>query len=117
MKKFIITFLAILSLSVPCFADTIYNNNVAVLQGKIEGVMDGLINIKSMGNVYTIVRKEPSPVFKDTVIARRHLISRQTIRYSGVVVFADSSEVKILCEDTKVVIPRYRVKTIDIYVP
>ncbi len=117
MKKIILILILVLFGAVPTFADTVYNGNTEVINGKIDGVMDGLINIKTNGTIVSIVRKTPSPVFKDTVIARKHTISRQKLRYSGKIIFADSSFVKILCEDTKVVIPRYRVENIEIYVP
>ena len=101
-----------------CFAvDKIYNSVGAVITGKIDGVVEGLIQIKNNGNVVTLVREEPHPVYKDSVEVRKHLLSWKIIKYVGRIIFVDNSSVKILCEDAKVVIPRYKVNKIEMFVP
>lgn len=119
MKKVLFLILFLLILSPACFAaqDKIYNTTGAVITGKIDGITDGLIQIKNNGNIVTLIRKEPHHVYKDSVEVRKRLISRQIIKYVGNIIFADSSSVKIICEDVKVVIPRYKVKKMELFVP
>lgn len=117
MKKLILTFFILVFFSAHAFADAIYDSKGSVITGNIEGIADGLIHIKNNGNIITIVRPELSPVYKDSVTARKRLISKLKIKYSGRVVFVDNGFVKILCEDALVVIPRYKVTNIELYVP
>lgn len=117
MKKILLIFAILLLSQNFSFADEVYNIRGSKISGYIEGVTDGLIQIKNNGNIVTLIRKEPNSIYKDSVEARKHLISRQIIKYTGYVIYADNSSVKILCEDAKVVIPRYRVKNIQMFVP
>ncbi len=117
MKKIFFILVIFIFSQAFCLADVLYNSSGSMISGRIEGVTDGLIQIKNNGNLVTLIRKEPSKVYKDSVEARRHLISRQIIKYTGNIIYADNSSVKIICEDAKVVIPRYRVKKIEMYVP
>jgi len=117
MKNFILILTILFVSQSICFADVLYNAHGSKISGRIEGVTAGLIQIKNNGNIVTLIRKEPSPIYKDSVEARRHLISTQIIKYTGNIIYADNSWVKIICEDAKVVIPRYRVKNIEMFVP
>ncbi len=117
MKKLVLLFLILFFVNNFVLADSIYDSRGSVVTGKIEGITDGLIQIKSNGNLVTLVRAKPSPIYKDNVLARKRLISRQSIKYSGTIIYVDSTFVKILCEDAKVVIPRYRVKNMELYIP
>ena len=101
-----------------CFAkDVIYDSKGSKITGKIEGVTDGLIQIKNNGNIVTLIRNQPHHLYKDAVFARKRLISRQIIKYTGDIVFTDSSSVSIMCAGAKVVIPRYRVQKLELYLP
>ncbi len=117
MKRILFIFSFVLLSCQMVFADAVYDSKGSVISGKIEGVSAGLIQIKNNGNLVTLIRKEPSSVYKDSVEARVRLISGQKIKYSGTILFADNSFVKILCQDAKVVIPRYRVNNIEMFIP
>lgn len=117
MNKIIILLLILFFVPSVVFADVIYNSKGATITGEIEGVTDGLIQIKNNGNLVTLIRREPSPVYKDSVDVRKRFISKQKIKYVGTLIYADNKTLKILCEDVKVVIPRYRVNNIEMFVP
>lgn len=117
MKKILVLLLIFVLNCSASFADSIYNSKGSVITGQIEGVTEGLIQIKNNGNVVTLIRKEPNPIYKDTVEVRKRFISRQIIKYVGHIIYADNSWVKILCEDAKVVIPRYKINKIEMFIP
>ena len=117
MKKLLITFFILIFVNACAFADAIYDSRGSVITGRIEGITDGLIQIKNNGNIISVIRPELSPVYKDSVTARKRLISKLKIKYSGKVFYVDNGFVKILCEDVIVVIPRYKVTNIELYVP
>ena len=118
MKKFLVLVLIFFVACNACFAvDTIYDGRGSKITGKIEGMLEGFIQIKNNGNIVSLVRNNPHHLYKDTVFARKRLISRQIIKYTGDVYFIDSSSVSIMCAGAKVMIPRYRVKKIDLYLP
>ena len=117
MKKIILTIFTVLFFAGSAFADAVYDNRGGVINGKIDGISDGIIQIKKDGNIITIYRTVPSPVYKDSIIVRKHLLSTKTIKYSGHIMFLDTGFVKILCQDTQIVVPRYKVKDVTVYVP
>lgn len=117
MKKILLIFTIFVLSQSFCFADVIYNSKGTTITGYIDGITEGLIQIKNNGNMVTLIRKEPNPIYKDSVEARKHFISRQIVKYTGNIIYADNASVKILCEDAKVVIPRYRVKKIELFIP
>lgn len=117
MKKLLFILFLFLIFINPVFADAVYDTKGSVVSGKIDGVVNGLIQIKNKGALVTFIRKTPNPVYKDIVEAKTKLFFGKKIKYFGTIIFVDSSFVKILCEDVKVVIPRYRVKNIEMYLP
>ena len=117
MKKIILIIFMFLFCTASAFADSVYDNRGGVINGKIDGISEGIIQIKKDGNIITIIRPVQSPVYKDSITVRKHLISKQKIKYSGYIIFADNSFIKILCQDTKIVVPRYKVSDIELYVP
>jgi len=118
MKKILGLVLIFFMASGACFAkDAIYDSKGSKITGKLESVIEGLIQIKNNGNMVTIIRPQAHHLYKDTVYARKRFISRQVIKYTGDVIFADNSSVSIMCAGAKVVIPKYRVKKIELYLP
>lgn len=118
MKKILGLVLIFLLASNACFAkDVIYDSKGSKITGKLEGVADGLIQIKNNGNLVTLIRKQPHHLYKDAVFARKWLLSPSVIKYSGDVVFVDNISATINCAGAKVVIPKYRVKSIELFLP
>lgn len=118
MKKILGLILIFFMMGCACFAkDTIYDSKGSKITGKLETVIDGLIQVKNNGNAVSLVRRQPHHLYKDAVFARKRFLSRQIIKYTGDVLFVDGSSVSIMCAGAKVVIPRYRVKKIELYLP
>ena len=117
MKKIFLLFWVFIGLTSSAFADSVHDSRGGVINGKIDGVSDGIIQIKKDGNIITLIRPKASPVYKDSIIVRKRLISTQKNKYSGYVIFADNGFVRILCQDTQIVVPRYKVSNIELYVP
>lgn len=118
MKKILGLVLILFMACNACFAaDVIYDSKGSKITGKLETVIDGLIQVQNNGNNVSLVRNNPHHLYKDTVFARKRFISRQIIKYTGDVIFVDGSSVSIMCAGAKVVIPRYRVKKIELYLP
>ena len=118
MKKFLGLILIFYLTSCAGFAaDIIYDSKGSKITGKIEGITDGLIQIKNNGNIVTLIRNKPHHLYKDAVFARKRFISHQIIKYTGDIIFTDSSSVSIICAGAKVSIPRYRVQKLELYLP
>ena len=117
MKKILTVLLIFMGLAGCAFADSIHDSKGGVINGKIDGISDGIIQIKKDGNIITFIRPKPSPVYKDSILVRKRLISFQKIKYSGYIIFADSGFVRILCEDNQITVPRYKVSNMELFIP
>lgn len=113
----ILIFIFLILVGLPVFAvDKVYTGKDIVLTGKIEGISDGIIHIKSRGSIMRVLREENSPVFKDSVEIKRRLIFGKKDKYYGHVIFADNRTVTMESEKIFINAPRYKVKNIEIYV-
>ena len=98
------------------FADEIIDNSGNITPCKIETIVDGLVEYRKNGNLYSFQREKNQPVFNDYVDVRNKLFKRNsTIRYSGKILIKDSEDLKIRNEKGDMLIPWYRVKFIGVY--
>lgn len=116
MKKIFLTVLCLFCFAGSAFADTIYNKDKEI-KCKVEGVTGGLISAAVNGNLMSFKRSKENPVFKDYVEARKFLFSREIIKYTGRVEYADNARVKILQDGVLITVPRYKVVNISVFIP
>lgn len=120
-KIFAVSFLFMLALAINqsfVCADEILDSKGNIAPCKIETVMDGLIQYKKDGSLYSFQRSKDQPIFNDYVDVRVNLFKKESdIRYTGKIIAKDSDITRIRNENVDMEIPWYRVKFIGVYKP
>ncbi len=118
MKKIIFAMVFLLMAQSFVLADEVIDSSGNIIPCKIVTVMNGLIEYKKDGNLYTFCREKDSIIFNDYVDVREKLFRKHHIkRYSGKIIVKDLENVIIRNEKGDIDIPWYRVKFIGIYKP
>ena len=100
------------------FADEILDKNGNIIPCRVESVIDGLIEYKKNGNLYSFHRQNDSLVFNDYVDVQEKLFKKESVtRYSGKILFRDMGGLRLRNELGDIDIPWYRVKFVGVYKP
>lgn len=118
MKKLLLILSFLLITNTPVFADEIIDARGTIIPCRIETIMDGLIEYKKDGNLYSFTRAQDSPVFNDYVDVRTNLLKRHSIsRYIGKIIVKDMWGMTLQNENGNINIPFYKIKYLGVYKP
>lgn len=119
MKKFLAVCFLVLMTQSFVLADEIIDAKGNIIPCKVETVMDGFIEYKKDGALYSFPRSKEQAVYNDYVDMRVK-ISRKpdgTQRIFGKILCKDFLGVRIRNENGEMAIPWYRVKFVGVYKP
>lgn len=118
MKKIILVCFLVLMTQSFVLADEIIDAKGNIIPCKIETVMDGFVEYRKDGSLYSFPRENEQAIYNDYVDVRVKFLRKIEIkRIFGKVLVKDSLGVRIRNDDGDMAIPWYRVKFVGVYKP
>jgi len=99
-------------------ADEILDSKGNITPCKIETVVDGFVEYRLNGNLYSFARQNNQPIFNDYIDVKTKLFKKDSItRYTGTLLIKDAYGARLRNDNTEMAIPWYRVKFVGVYKP
>lgn len=118
MKKFLAVCFLVLMTQSFVLADEIIDAKGNIIPCKVETVMDGLVEYRKEGALFSFARNKEQAIYNDYVDMRVNLLKKTgDKRVFGKILYKDSTGVRIRNEDGDMSIPWYRVKFVGVYKP